>query len=261
MTHLLLVNPNMSQTLTDRLARVARAAAPAGAEITALTAERGFPYISSRAEAQVSGEIALTMIAERLAAAERGLAPAVDGVVIAAFGDPGLRPARELFDIPVVGMAEASMLTACMLGDRFSIVTFTPRMRPWYRESVVAAGLESRFAGFRTPRAAIGPVSDVADTMREEICEAARLAADEDGADVVILGGAPLAGLAATLAGLTPATPLDPVSAAVAQASVLARLAPGGAAHGAYARPPAKPSRGLADPLADWIAEGAEADA
>ena len=47
----------------------------------------------------------------------------VDAAIIAAFGDPGLFGARELFDIPVVGMAEAAMLTACMLGRRFAIVT------------------------------------------------------------------------------------------------------------------------------------------
>ncbi len=30
-------------------------------------------------------------------------------MVIAAFGDPGLIAARELFDLPIVGMAEAAM--------------------------------------------------------------------------------------------------------------------------------------------------------
>ena len=28
------------------------------------------------------------------------------------------------------------MLTSCMLGRRFSIVTFATAMEPWYRESV-----------------------------------------------------------------------------------------------------------------------------
>ncbi len=37
---------------------------------------------------------------------------------------PACSPRAETFDIPVVGMAEAAMLTACMAGRRFAIVTF-----------------------------------------------------------------------------------------------------------------------------------------
>jgi Asp/Glu/hydantoin racemase len=234
--------------MTDRLTAVARRAAGPGAEILPRTATKGFPYISSRAEAQIAGAVALEMIAQE--------ADAVDAVVIAAFGDPGLRAARELFDIPVVGMAEAAMLTACMLGGRFGIVTFTPRMIPWYADGVAETGLGARFAGFRTPQAARGPVADAAETMRAELAELTRLSATQDGADAVILGGAPLAGLAAELADAAPATLIDPISAAVTQAEALTRLAPRGARHGGYARPPGKPSTGLAPALSAWIAAG-----
>ncbi|MEL6264414.1 MAG: aspartate/glutamate racemase family protein, partial [Pseudomonadota bacterium] len=157
---LLIVNPNTTEAMTERMAGVARAAAAPGTEIIALTAPRGFPYISSRAEAQVAGVVALEMIAA---------APPADAAVIAAFGDPGLRAARELFAMPVVGLAEAAMLAACALGDRFAIVTFTPSMIDWYGEGVGAAGLGGRFAGFRVPPAARGPVADVAETMRADI--------------------------------------------------------------------------------------------
>jgi hypothetical protein len=53
-----------------------------------------------------------------------------DGAIIAVFGDPGLGAARELYDLPVVGLAEAGMLTTCMLGGRFAIVTSPPRSAP-----------------------------------------------------------------------------------------------------------------------------------
>ena len=59
-----------------------------------------------------------------------------DAAIIAAFGDPGLRGASELFDFPIVGMAEAAMLTAWILGRRFAIVTFAPALSPWYRQCV-----------------------------------------------------------------------------------------------------------------------------
>ena len=87
---ILLVNPNMTQAMTDRLAAVARRVAAPGTEIVPLTATHGFPYISSRSEAQIAGAVALEMIAGNLEGA--------DAVVIAAFGDPGLKAARELFN-------------------------------------------------------------------------------------------------------------------------------------------------------------------
>lgn len=64
-----------------------------------------------------------------------------DAAIIAAFGDPGLFAARELFDAPVIGMSEAAMLTALMLGKRFGIVSFTTQMGPWYTECVEGHGL------------------------------------------------------------------------------------------------------------------------
>ena len=52
---ILVLNPNTSTGITDRLMAAARAAAAPGTELKALTATRGFPYISTRAEAQVGG--------------------------------------------------------------------------------------------------------------------------------------------------------------------------------------------------------------
>src|SRR5699024_12251955 len=36
--------------------------------------------------------------------------------------------ARELVDIPVIGMAETSMLTSLMYGKKFAIVTYNPQL-------------------------------------------------------------------------------------------------------------------------------------
>jgi allantoin racemase len=39
------------------------------------------------------------------------------------------------------------MLTACMLGKRFAIVTFAQALGPWYAECVESHGLTGRLAG------------------------------------------------------------------------------------------------------------------
>jgi allantoin racemase len=242
---ILLLNPNMSQNMTDAMHTVALKAAATDTVIETATATTGFPYISSRAEAQIAGAIALDMIAQRI--------NNIDAVIIAAFGDPGLRAARELFDIPVIGMAEAAMLSACMLGHRFSIVTFTPSMAPWYEESVALAGLQSRFASVRTPNVGFKSIDTVQDDMFETLKNLVALAVTQDGADVVILGGAPLAGLAHRIEGAA-AVLVDPISAAICQAQAMVKLAPKGAHAGSYARPPAKQNTGLGSALGDWMA-------
>ena len=61
---ILLLNPNMTQSMTDNMAAIARAAVGDAAEIITVTATRGFPYIASRAEAQIAGSQVLEMIAE-----------------------------------------------------------------------------------------------------------------------------------------------------------------------------------------------------
>lgn len=210
---ILLVNPNMTTAMTDRMAAIAREVAPEQVEIVPLTADRGFPYIASRAEAQVAGALMYEMIAPHAGRA--------DAAIVAAFGDPGLSGARELFDFPVIGMAEAALLSAVMLGERFSIVTFSPVMRRWYEDSVRDAGLWSRFTGVRTPPGHSAEVATVRDTLRDELVDLCNAAVDEDGADVVILGGAPLAGLAREIEGEVRAVVIDPISAATAQAVAL----------------------------------------
>ncbi|WP_172329882.1 aspartate/glutamate racemase family protein [Mangrovicoccus sp. HB161399] len=241
---LLLVNPNMTAAMTDRMAEIARGVARNRAEIVPLTATRGFPYIASRAEAQIGGSIALEMIAENLAG--------IDAVIIAAFGDPGLSGARELFDLPVIGMAEAAVMSAAMMGDRFSVVTFSPLMTRWYEDCVQATGLGSRFTGVCTPEAREVDVANVRTGLRADLVRLANRAVAEQGADVVILGGAPLAGLAPEIAAEVPAPVIDPIAAATAQAMTLATL--GSRFAGRASKPAAKAAVGLAPALARAIA-------
>lgn len=243
--NILLLNPNMSEVMTSRMARVAASVAADGTTLVPINAARGLPYISSRAEAQIAGALVLEMIAERV--------DDIDAVIIAAFGDPGLRAARELFDLPVVGMAEAAILTACLLGNRFAFVTFTPNLNPWYMESVELAGLGARFAGVLAPATAFGSIDTVQEDMQATLESLIEQAAYEYQADVVIAAGAPLAGLAQKIADPS-AVLIDPISAAVKQAEALVCLAPKGARAGSFARPPGKPSQGLDPALARWIA-------
>ena len=238
---ILLLNPNMSQEMTNNMAAIARTAVGERAEIIPITAKRGFPYIASRAEAQIAGGLVLEMIAEH--------ARDVDAVVIAAFGDPGLAGARELFDLPVVGMAEAAVVTAALLGETFAVVTFSPLMTLWYSDCVYATGLGGRLKGVFTPKAPPARLSDVQTEIREDLIEMATTAARQHHADVIILGGAPLAGLAPQIASQVPAIIIDPIISAVSQAMTLAEMRLHSVNSDRANKPAAKTSEGLAGPL------------
>ena len=185
---ILILNPNTTEAVTSLMLDAGRAVASPGVEVEAITAPRGFPYIASRAEAQIGGAIALEMLAETEGP--------FDAAILAAFGDPGLLGARELFDFPVIGVSEAAMLTACMLGGQFLIVTFASALCGWYRDCVAMHRLESRCAGVVALDRSFGSLEDARETNWPALVDLANQAIAERDADVAILAGAPLAGLA-----------------------------------------------------------------
>jgi allantoin racemase len=242
---ILLLNPNTTSEVTDLLYAAGSRAASSGTELVPMTAKRGVSYIATRAEAQIGGAIALEMLAEAGAG--------FDAAIIAAFGDPGLFGARELFSFPVIGLAEAAMLTACMVGHRFSIVTFSRALAPWYRECVAMHGLDARCAGIRALGESFQSISDVQAEKEDALVRLANLAVEQDDADVVILSGAPLAGLADKVKNRISVPVIDPIAAAVRQAETLAVLKLRKAVAGSFRRPDAKPTTGLVESLAAVI--------
>ncbi len=242
---LLVANPNTSTGVTDRLVAAGKLVASPGTELLPMTAPRGVPYIATRAEAAIGSAVMLEMLAEK-----RGT---VDAAIVAAFGDPGLGGARELFDFPVVGMAEAAMLVACTLGRRFAIVSFAKALEPWFAEIVDWHGLAGRCAAIRTLDEAFRSIDDVADEKEQLLVDLAVGTVKNDGADVVILAGAPLAGMADRVKGRIPVPVVDGIQAAVVMAEGLVRLKPRKATAGTFKRPAAKDSKGLSQALADVI--------
>ena len=242
---ILLLNPNTTASVTDRLNAAAEKVTAIGTTLVPLTAPRGVPYISTRAEAQIGGTVVLEMLAEHHTSA--------DAAIVAAFGDPGLFGARELFDIPIVGMAEAAMLASCMLGRKFAIVTFATALGRWFQECVELHGMTGRCAGIRMLDGNFRSISDVQSEKEDLLVDLACRTVAETDADVVILGGAPLAGLAEKVKDRIPVPVVDQVQAAVKLAEALVALRPRKAETGNFRRPAAKTTLGLSGALAARI--------
>ena len=238
---ILLANPNTTVSVTERMTTVARAAASAGTEIVAVTGQTGVPYIATRAEAAVASRETMELMANHAAGC--------DAAIVAAFADPGLGGAKEMLDIPVVGLAEAAMLTACMLGRRFSIVTFAQALGPWYREAVEYHLLTARLASIRCLDASFADITNVQDELEDLLVELCARTQRDDEADVIILGGGPLAGLAARVKDRVAVPLVDCVAAAVCQVEALVALAPRKATAGTFRRPASKPIVGVSDAL------------
>ena len=156
---LLIVNPNTSERVTEVIAGEAERVASPGTEVIAATARFGVSYIETQGEAVVAAHATLEALAEH--------ATACDAAIIAAFADPGLDGARAILDIPVVGIAQAAMTTASLLGSRFSLVSISRRMIPLFHTCVERNGMTSRLASVRMLQ---GPVRDVATAQFSSSC-------------------------------------------------------------------------------------------
>ena len=244
--NLLLINPNTSESVSELIAAEARRAAAPGTAVSVLTAPFGVAYIETRFESLIGAYATATLAAEHWAQH--------DAIVVAAFGDPGIAGLREAFDIPVVGLTEAALMSACLLGQRFSIVAISHRITAWYRECVQANGLIGRLASIRHLDSPLRDIGSVQHDHAERLQALCLSAVEDDGADVIVIAGAPLAGLARTIKERIPVPVVDGVSSAVCHAQTLVSLAPVPARRGSFAPPPLKPNRGLPEALAQLLA-------
>ncbi len=207
-----------------------------------VTGRFGGRYISSRAAYAIAGHAALDALASH-----RGR---YDAVVLACFGDPGLAALKEVCRRPVIGMAEASIAMALPLGRRFALVTGGERWVPMLEEFVAAQGLCDRLASVIAVKPTGADIARDPEGALALLAAAAETAIERDRAEVVILGGAGLAGLAEPLAGRLPVPVLDSVGCAVRMAEAVAALRPRRPLAGGFAAAPLVETIGLSRPLA-----------
>lgn len=113
-----------------------------------------------------------------------------DAFIIACHDDPNLDTMKEITKKPVVGIGEASMKIASMLGHRFSVVSTSKHSIPIKEALVRKYHLQEVLASVRAPKDEMGDQSE-----EEKYIEAAKLALEEDMAEIIVLGCAGMAGL------------------------------------------------------------------
>lgn len=226
-----LLNPNTSRAMTAKIAAAARDVAGGGVEIDAVCPDDGPDAIESHVD-EAFAAVAVIDLIER----DQRMGGS-DAYVIACFGDPGLDAARELVDVPVVGIAEAAMHIAAISGRSFGVVTTLTRTLGRARDLVARYGMTDACVSM----AGTGiPVLDLEDTSSESFERIAELCAEavDAGADVIVLGCAGMADLCTALSGRLGVPVVDGVAAAVGIAAGMVRMGVGTSKRDEYALPP-----------------------
>lgn len=204
------VNPNSSQHVTDGIDRAVdpmRAASPV--PIEARTLAEGPPGIET--QAHVDGVVA-PMLAHCARLEDRASA-----FVIACYSDPGLAALREQSARPVLGIAEASILTAMSLGQRFGIISILSTSIPRHMRYVGAMGVMDRLAADRPLELGVQELADETRTFDRLKTVGATLR-NSDRADVLILGCAGMTAFRTDLETYLGMPVVEPCQAATAMA-------------------------------------------
>jgi allantoin racemase len=184
----LVINPNTSGALTDRVVAACRQAQP-GVRWEGATARFGAAYIAD--------EVAYAKAAHAALDAYEAFHSGQDAVLLACFGDPGLLALRELARRPVLGLAQSSFEAAAQRGP-FAVVTGGHAWAPMLSRFARLHGLDAKLVGIHTIDWTGAQIAADPDGALDALVAAAQkgIAA---GAQFILLGGAALAGLALSL--------------------------------------------------------------
>jgi allantoin racemase len=147
-----------------------------------------------------------------------------DAAVIGCFYDPGLREARELVKMPVVGVCEASLSLASMISaGKFSVLVGRRKWIPKMMATAKGYGLDSRIASWRVLGLTVPMMRDV-EKSRAAIYREAKVAMEEDMAECVVLGCTGMVGQARDVQKELGIPILDPVLCGLKVAEMMAIL-------------------------------------
>ena len=212
---ILIINPNTTASMTEKVGAAALKVAAAGTEIVARNPLMGPASIQGPED----GEAALPGLFGELEKAD-----GFDAVIIACFDDTGLYEARRRIRVPVIGIGEAAYHYAMLVAERFSVVTTLAVSIPVIQENIMRYGLAGRCGKVRASNVPVLELERPGSSARETIWDEIASALLHDNSDAIVLGCAGMADLAADLAARHRVPVIDGVAAATKLAEGLASL-------------------------------------
>ncbi len=185
---ILAINPNTTEEFNVDMDRVAKQYALPGTEVTVISPDEGPKSVEGSFDEALSVLSTVKVFSK--------FQQEYDAFIIACYSDPLSADAlREITTKPVIGIAEASMQVAPLLGYKFSVVSTNERWKPLLESAVEKYGVKTRCASVRTT--GLTPLDLEKRSEREVktiIRKEALKAIEEDGAEVICLGCAGMAG-------------------------------------------------------------------
>ena len=191
--NLLVINSNSNLLATERIQRGLAPHLRPGTTVTCVNALQGPQGIDTHLDVA----IAAVETAKVVAAHRSGY----DAYIIACGADPGIDACRQMVDQPVIGIAEAAMLMACMLGYKFSLLTTLTAEIPSIEQLVSHYGLSARLASVRAIDMATAELAN-REAALQRLTESAQAAVRLDRAEAILLTGSVMVGLEAQVAAL-----------------------------------------------------------
>ena len=184
--NILIINPNSSEKMTNSIFGIAKQFANGDFRVDCMPTPDASQFIETY-EDEIKAAPGMVQVVQENE-------NKYDGFVIACHYDPHLDMMKEISSKPVVGIGEASMKIASMLGHRFSIITTDDHSIPIHEDLVYKYHLENYVASIRAPLD-----QDENLLEPERYLKVAQRAITEEMAEVIVLGCAGLAGLDKTI--------------------------------------------------------------
>ena len=209
---ILLINPNSTDSMTQKAATAASKVARPETEIVAVTSKNG-PH-------SIEGFLDVAMCQSALLE-EAANHKDVDAVIVGCFDDTGLDALRCVFSVPVVGIGEAAYHAASLVSHRFSVVTTLSRSVAGISDNLNNYGLAKRCVSVRATDIPVLKLEEnepeSLDLIRLEI----KAALNDDKAEAIVLGCAGMANLLSQLSNEFKVPVIDGVACAVGFAETL----------------------------------------
>ena len=207
---ILIINPNSSVEMSAAIQNVAEIYANGDFEVKTVPTPNAPEYIDYYTDQAIAAPGMMQIVKENEAE--------YDAFIVACHCDPNLDLLKQITDKPVVGIGEASMKLATMLGHSFSVVSAGKHSIPNKRALIHKYGLDNDCASVR------GPKDDFDDpTVEGPYLNAAQIAMEEDLAEVIVLGCAGFAGMSEKMSAELGGPVLDGVVSALIIATGLVK--------------------------------------
>ncbi|MBU2760891.1 aspartate/glutamate racemase family protein [Acidithiobacillus thiooxidans] len=228
-----IINPNSSKKITDDIKKAIKKYDINNKNLVFTTALDGPETIESSFDECFSATTVLETI-------KKNTHKYFDAHIIACFGDPGLDAAREFADVPVIGIAEASMHFASLVATKFTIITTVSRMKTHTENLLYKYGYDRKCSKVRAINCPVLSLVDEFDISRGILEEECVKAIDDDNIGAIILGCAGMAGLSTDLTAKYGIPIIDGVISAIYLSEALINSNITTSKHGDYAFPPEK---------------------